>query len=408
MKTNPGRIAFFNNFAITAKGAIINLETNEEFSACNDPLCNHQNQYCEEMILKLNRSIMTSPSSTPDDLILYMTRTLFGVTTDEESQPLQALANDQIIRYHYYTGELVVLCEHLPGSGSSFYLDPKTENLIFYNYVVTDSGKEELALYIVNGWTGECRIVPTPDMNLSLEYAIDDTLYFRDFLSNAAYSMDLSREKLALDHAEMIDCIDISNGYAYYLEKVGEERLYVPDDILPLCEQYKKESFQDFELYDLYRVNIMDKDAQPELVAERVSSRIGCVENYVYYYEFAPEYLLSYFSYVSVLDRKFGNYRIDDPSVPHNAILFNVFAEEMGALHILDADTLEPVAVIDAEQYEISPPGTFSNSGVFIDFDGCEIEDFLEDSGRVARKSGYIPFNKPFLTDEDIIPLQWN
>ncbi|MBQ7337383.1 MAG: hypothetical protein IJW40_11725 [Clostridia bacterium] len=395
-----GGFAIWDHWALTTHGEFVDLTTYEMFSACNDPLCAHSSQHCAQNTLEWSEFVLVSPNSTQDDLIFYIQAMSSRQLSDGTMIP-----NKYLARYHYYTGEIVVLYDNLTVKAQSFGLDPATENLFVVDYINNDEGETERAIYIINGKTGKRQMIDIPCKSFSIKYAIGDILYCMDSINGTFYQIDLSVKEPVWETIEMINCIDVSHGYAYYLEKIGEEQLRVPDDIVPLCEQYGKEPVRNFESYNLYRVNIMEKNAHPELVAEGVTSMSGCVGNYVCYYEYEPKYLFSYFSFVSFADRTYGNYRIDDPNIPANAVLFNVFSENVGALHILDADTLEPIAVIDSEQYAIKPTFKLSTLGIFVDFEGCEVEHYLSGSGTTVIKAGYIPFAKGSLTDEDVVPI---
>ncbi len=335
-------------------GNVIALDTNEVFSACNDPLCDHTSHYyCAERILS-DSSIMVSPSSTPDDLILYLSRRLVNVKFDEETQTAEGLVNDQILRYHYYTGELVVLCENLLRFPNFFGLDPKTENIFFSSYAVNDAGESENTLYILNGKTGEMRTVPTSNRTFDPAYMVDDVLHGYLTADDMVYSIDLSSEEPVLEETGM-RCKSVYDRYAYYTEKVGEERLYVTDDVRALCEQYG-DPYKDFSIYDFYRVNIMEEDAEPELIARGVSEG-NCTGKYVYYYEYVtPQYIESYLTFrygteVLAANRsgRPTSYPLGDPDAPENMIMRHSFSKSDGEQHVLDMKTLEPVAESDAK-----------------------------------------------------------
>ncbi|MBQ7338218.1 MAG: hypothetical protein IJW40_07165 [Clostridia bacterium] len=407
--------AVWNGMVFTQAGMIINLETGEIFSACNDPLCDHTSEHCAENILKRATLIAVSPSSTKEDLVFYISRNLYEVTGDGTPEQLrEGISNHQIIRYHYFSGKVEILCEKLLRFPGTISIDPKTEEIYFPCYILNENEETEVALYILDTQTKQLRTVGSYKKTISPRYAIGDTLYCMASPSDGiVYSLDLSRERLTLEQT-MSTYTNVHGGYAYYKEKVGEERLYVSDDVIALCEQYGQ-TYKDFEIYDFYRVDITEEQAEPELIAERITEG-GCMGNYVYYYEDAPEYAYSYLTLTSgpaiaaaIRNGQSGEYRLDAPNIPKDVVLFNVFSQYRVAMHILDAVTLEPVTVLDSETYEFSPSGVYvADDGAFISIYESESEFSEQDDNTRLSKSGYLRFDKPFLTDEDIIPLTLN
>ncbi|MBQ8717796.1 MAG: hypothetical protein IJY66_00845 [Clostridia bacterium] len=126
---------FWKNWLFTPRAKIINLETGETFSVCNDPLCtNHNNKSCVQSIFIGVDAIMVSPASTQDDLVIYLGRREAASIVDDHT----VIHNYQLLRFHFYTGEVTVLAENLPGPQMLFWLDPKTENIFLSHYLLDD------------------------------------------------------------------------------------------------------------------------------------------------------------------------------------------------------------------------------------------------------------------------------
>ena len=197
-----------------------------------------------------------------------------------------------------------------------------------------------------------------------------------------------------------METVGVHGGYKYYAEKVGEQRIWVPDDVIPISEEHGKEPYRDFTKYDLYRVSILQENATPELVAQGIAE-YGVTDRYVYYLDFAPEYRGSH--WVATDFTKQGadivsHYAFDDPSVPEGAALRNIFREDYGPLHILDTVTLEQVATLDSEEcYMDIHTLEFMGKGVFAVFKNAD-----DLSMRTESLTGYLYFNKPLLDETDL------
>ena len=400
--SEPG--AFWNNLVFTSK-KIINLETGEAISICSDPLCDHRTDGCAKKVLMGADDILVSSASSQDDLILYVFNDEMNALPDET-----VTQNYQVLRYHFHTGEVTVLAENLPGDTFSFGIDPLTENLFFEQRSVNEIGETEYFLYILNGKTGELVILPTPNMVLNAKYMIGDVVYCLDGYSSGYYSIDLSQEELVI-HA--VETPEEYGDYRYYRENITQERVYVPDELLPLYEKYGKEPYQVFTKGDLYRVNLQEENAVPELVAQNISI-CGRIGDYIYYYEFAPRHVITYFlTYYHDSNgvRHFEKYTSDDPNVPEGASLVTEFNEYYAPIHILDADTLQEVAVIESQDYWIDPMFNLRlmGDGVFVTWQERAPEQYLykmtDAAASYIRKYffGYLYFNKSYLTDADTI-----
>jgi len=322
--------ALWNNLVFTSKAMVIDLETGETFSACSDPLCDHRGEGCARRVLLGADALLPSYSSTQDDLVLYIGRSDLVSIVDDHT----VTYNHRILRYHFYTGEVTVLAENLAGPNMLFSIDPATDNLFLNQSLVNDDGEHDLYLYIVNGKTGKVQILPTADMGLSAQYVIGDTVYCTHNKSGNSYCIDLSPKKPVVQETEM-ETVGVHDGYKYYAEKVGEQRIWVPDDVIPISEEHGKEPYRDFTKYDLYRVSILQEDASPELVAQGIAE-YGVNDRYVYYLDFAPEYRGSHWvatDFTKQVPDIVSYYAFDDPSVPEGAALRNIFREDYGPVH---------------------------------------------------------------------------
>ena len=394
----------WNGTAFTKEGIVVDLTTGESFSACNDPLCtNHTDSTCAVNILKSVSDFAVSPSSTQSDLIMYIARVQHVVTGNEKDQEYQAMANHQILRYHYYTGALEILRENLLRTVGSFAIDPLTEDIYYTTYVVDKNGDQQLAFCILNGITGKNRIVTTTSHEYSPMYARENILYCRGV--DMFYRIDLSKAEPVFEPTGY-QGNRIVDGYLYYMENIGSERVYAPDNIIAVSEEYGVPAYADYDFFNLYRKDITKEDAQPELIAEHVASG-SAASNCIWYLEAEPRYHTSFFWSDSRNSTGGQNaYSLDDPNVPVGARLLHAFSEHDSTLHVLDANTLEPITVIDLEQYYlfgIIP--SLQSEGIVAQFYGHSLEDYLDGKGFPKSFTGFIPFSKNILTDEDIIPM---
>lgn len=392
--------AFWNNWVITSKGKIINLATKEVFSVCSDPLCEHRGDRCLKNVFLGSRSLLVSPNSTQGDLIIYVANTKSSISEDKTVSQ-----NHRLLRCNYSTGEVSVLCENLPGPDFSLSIDSKTEVILFQQYLVNDVDEREYFLYLVNGKTGKVDILNI-NAPLSAKYVLDDMVYFGQS-GGSMYCIDLSKKELTLEESAT-EIPENHSGYVYYTENPFEERVYVPDDIVPLCEKYGQETYQDFTGYDLYRINILQENPKPELVAQRVL-KYGVNDDYVYYFEFDPQYVTSVL-YTQHYDergiKKIAMYSADDPDAPEADAMRNVFSGSYVPVHVLDTATLQEVAVIESEQYWIdSVQSKLMGDGMFVTWKGRAPEEYLTANSDIVRTKafGYLYFNKPYLTFEDTV-----
>ena len=394
---------FWNNLLFTSQAEVINIETGEVISACSDPLCNHSGDSCARSVL-LGANMLVSSSSSQNDLVLYISNNDTDISADKS-----VTRNYKILRYHFYTGEATVLAENLPSDPVFFGIDPLTENLYLQQRSVNEAGETEAFLYILNGKTGDLGVIPTPDMYLSVQCAVGDVIYCIDGNGSGYYSIDLLQEELAITAVAEPPLGNAS--YRYYRENITEERVYIPDELLPLCEEYGVEPYCVYTKFDMYRVKEGEEDTEPELVAQNVftGARAG---DYFYYYEFAPQYVCSYFVDYYTDEkgaRKSLSYSVDDPDVPQSARLFHSFRQYYVPIHILDAETLQEITVIESEEYWIEPLFNlhFANDGVFVTWEQRDTEaDFLKDENanlNRVRVFGYLHFNKPNLPYEDTV-----
>ena len=402
---SPGRGgAFFNNLLYTSMGTVINLAAREMFVACSDPLCNHSEWTCATVALKSSNGILISPNSAPDDLVFYLGERQF-VGIDEDRH---VTFNHRILRYHFYTGDLSVLAENLPSEPSSFCIDPWTENLFFQQRVVNEAGETEASLYILNGKTGKLEIIPTPNIYPSVRCAIGDVVYFTDPRDGMYYSVDLSqKERVVMEAEEPV----IDDTYRFYEDNPTEVQVPVPDELLPLCEEYGKKPYKTYTKHDLYRVKKGDKNATPELVAKDISY-FGYNDDYVFYCEFDPKYVIAY--YLTLYHdergvRQYQTYPLETVDVPQNADLVIDFEEYYAPIHVLDAKTLEEVAVIASEGYYIQPQSDLElvNDGIFVTWKYLDPQMYLRrltgGSDEVQKTFGYLYFDKHDLTYEDTV-----
>ncbi|MBR0443178.1 MAG: hypothetical protein IIX15_02440, partial [Clostridia bacterium] len=305
--------------------------------------------------------MVISPNSAADDLVFYLANTeLVGVGENH-----QGIFNHRILRYHFYTGDLTVLAEHLPSEPIGFSIDPQTENLFFDQHVVNEAGETEVSLYILNGRTGKLKIIPTPNIYPSVTCIIGDVVYLMNYKDGTSYSVDLSQKEPALMEAEPM----LNGSYLFYEDNPTEVQIPVPDELLPLCEEYGKEPYKIFTKSDLYRVIKGDESATTVLVAKDISY-FGYNDDYVFYCEFDPKYVIAY--YLTLYNdrgvRQYQTYPLDAPNVPHNANLVIDFEQRNAPIHVLDAETLEEVAVIYSEGYYIESTLDlrFVNDGAFV------------------------------------------
>lgn len=393
---------FWKNWLFTPKAKIINLETGETFSVCNDPLCtNHNDVSCVQSIFIGVDAIMVSPASTQDDLVIYLGR--------REAASIVGDQNYQLLRFHFNTGEVTVLAEHLPGPQMLFWLDPKTENIFLSQYLLDDEGNREAFLYVINGKTGKTDILPINDFELSMEYAIGDTVY--GSTSEGSYCIDLSQKEPVMKKTEM-ETRSVYGGYQYYAEVVAERRVWVPDDVIPISEEYGRQPYKDFTEYDLYRVSILQENITPELVAQGITT-YGMSENgkYLYYYDFAPQHVVSYFSCTREDEygmRRYDCYEIGAPDVPEDATLLNVFTKNHAAIHVLDVSTLQEITVIESDEYYLEPFQTcfqILGDGVSVGWQRRDPQAYMGMKTNWDKTYGYLYFNKPYLTFEDTVDI---
>ena len=384
-----------HDLVVTSSSLVIDLETLKSRYACGEEGCGHTKDSCPAYILRTGNTVLLSSDSTPDNVIGYISDTNRG----------------QIYRLDFSTGEKTVLCDKLPKDGFSFGIDPMTDNIFITLSVVGDDEQIEHYLYVVNGKTGQLRTLDTLDAGLRARYVIGDVVYCSDYLGDGSYRVDLSQESLALKETRL-ETEYICGGYRYYRENVVEERVSVPDDLISLCEAYGKEAYREFTKYDLYRVNVLQKDAAPEFVAANVIAS-GRNADYVYYYEFAPEHVVSYYMYYFQDEknvRHYESYTLDAANVPEGVGLVNEFNGYYAPIHILDAKTLKEVAVIDSEEYWIDPTSDLrlAGDGVFVTWQSRDEQVYVErlTTGRKKITFGYISFAKPNLTDEDTRVIQ--
>ena len=250
-------------------------------------------------------------------------------------------------------------------------------------------------------------ILPTPNMLLSARYVVDDTVYCLDSISGEYYCINLSHDELVI---QKVDTVKEYGDYRYYRENIVEEKIFIPDELLPLCEKYGVEPYRVFTKFDMYRVKIGEENAEPELVAQNILDG-GRVGDYFYYYEFAPQHVISYFIDYYADEkgaRHFLKYSLDDPDVPQSAHLVNEFNEYYVPIHILDVATLQEVTVIESEQYWVDPMYDLRlvGDGVFVTWQERDPLTYLNKmtNGYTPKRIfGYLYFNKPLLDETDLV-----
>ena len=381
----------WNGMAFSKSGTVTSLSTGEVFSMCNDPFCtDHSKETCAVRLMQDASYFVVSPSSTTEDMVIYMSLS----ETQIDTVNMVALANHQLIRYHYFTGEKEVIRENMLRPAGVWTLDPLTEDIYYMAYIVNEDDETEQVLCVVNGITDENRVILSSLDELKILYAEGDVLYG---YGKYIYRIDLSAKEPVPENTGY-QGYNILNGYLYYQEAVSTERLYVPDDLIKLSEQYGIAPYQDFTIYDFYRLDITKEDGEPELVASRIASGFAAGD-YISYIASAPQY------HCSVLYENAINYALDDPNVSSDAKLMHKFTAHDSTIYILDDETLETVTVIDLTQYQtLNIDLQTSSEGVFAQFYNYAPEDYLGINAP-SYFSGFIPYDKPFLTDEDIIPL---
>ena len=393
--------AFLNNLLFTNKGKIVNLETSEVFSACSDPLCDHKKDACADKVLFACESMVVSQNAAQGNTVLYLARKDLTALED-----MTATINHRLLRYNFTNGEVSILAENLPGPDIDIIFDPKTDNIFFSQQLINDEGAREHYLYVVNGITEKMYVFQT-DAKLYIQYAIGDVVYCWDDQNDIAYGIDFSGKEPVLAEAEFL-VAEAYGGYQYYHKNTSVERVYVPDDMISICEKKGQPTYKEYTKYDLYRRRAFEENAELELVAENiVYSTMN--DNYVCYYEFAPVYITSVLT-ASYYDergmKQYGSYFADDPDAPEKGVLRNQFSEYYVPIHVLDAETLQEVAVIDSEQYWIDASDfKLVGDGVFVKWQGRAPEEYLTQNSAVVRikGSGYLYFDQPYLTDEDMI-----
>lgn len=175
----------------------------------------------------------------------------------------------------------------------------------------------------------------------------------------------------------------------------------VPDEMLPYCEKYNAQTYGSFFNVDLYRLDLIKENSEPELLIEN-AYRTAINSNYFCYSTLAPTYRGSYLKHYGSFGAEL--YRYDDPACPPNATLVHAFSPNDGTVHVLRADTMEPIATVSTDKYDIEEmvSGVYT-SGIVVDLYDYSIESIL--SGDNHFKA-YIPFNKPVLTEEDAVRIQ--
>ena len=108
--------------------------------------------------------------------------------------------------------------------------------------------------------------------------------------------------------------------------------------------------------------------------------------------------------------RHFESYTLDAANVPESAGLVNDFNGYYAPIHILDAKTLEEVAVIDSDEYWIDPWSDLRlmGDGVFVTWQSRDEQIYIErlTTGRKKTTFGYLSFDKSHLTDEDTMVIK--
>ena len=393
--------AAIDQFAITKEGMIFDLTTGQGFSICSDPLCaDHSSDFCDAKMLQDATCFLASPSSETGEMILYVQ--LDGTTVDDET--MTAYTSRKLIRYHQATGKRITLLEST-SIINTWTLDPLTEDIYYFTYIVNEDNEAEPYLCVVNGLTGEHRIIARAPEIVKVQYIQEDVLYCYS-LSTLVYRLDLSAAEPVLERTEYYG-FPLQDGYVYYTETVGTERIHVPDDMVALSEQYGVAPYADFEYGNFYRVDVTREHAEPQLIAENVL--IGSAgHGHILYFHFSPQYFASV-----LVDKRpiFSGeeryaYLPDDPAAPSNVELTHGFSGHDSTVSVLDAETLEPMATIDLKTYRMTNLDTFSSDkGLFATFCGITPADYVMGNGTPPSFVGFIPYGKSVLTDEDIIPL---
>ena len=196
----------------------------------------------------------------------------------------------------------------------------------------------------------------------------------------------------------------VCNGYLYFTERKGDVlKCPVPDEIAPYCEKYNAQTHGEFRITDYYRLDLVKKDAVPELVVKNLQ-QISIGSQYICYTLLEPRYKTSYLQYPGKMGTQ--RYEVGDPDCPAGATLVHEFTPHNGTVYVIKVDTLELVTTVSSERYSIEFASCVeTTTGLVADFKDYSLDSIV--AGQMTFK-GYVPFNKPVLTEEDAVRIQLN
>ena len=388
-----GDYVIWNDMAFSKK-CVTNLLTGEVFSLCSNPLCGEKHDdLCAVNIMKDYDCFAVCSDDVSDDMIIYASHRIARVINGQLEE------THSFRRYNFSTGVQEILLDNVKLQGTAWRMDPVTKIIYYMAYEVNEDGESELGLYTLNTLTKESRRLSVLEEQLILTCIVENYMY--GFASRGIpYRFALDDDSFELEALPYTGYV--YNGYLYIEERKGTVRCAVPDEIVPYCEKYNAPAYRDFLSVDLYRLDLTKEDAKPELLIPNIYQ---CTINseYFCYTVLEPHYEISYLNDPQYFSKK---YELDDPRCPASATVTHEFSPHNGTLHIVQVDTMEPVATISSERYSIvNATCRATSAGIVADFYDYSMESILSGQKHFVA---YVPINKPVLTEEDAVRIQLN
>ena len=379
----------WNNMAFS-KTHVTDLSTGDVFSLCSNPMCgNIHDELCAINIMKHYECFVVCPDAANNDMIIY--------ASNREHTFVDGVlqVTDSFRKYNFSTGTQEILLDNLKLHGTDWRMDSETKTIYYMAYEVNESGVSELGLYAFNTESKENRKFGLISEQI-IPMCVSDQYAYAFSQNGTAYRFALDADTLQLETLPYKG--HIYDGYLYFVDCKDFVHYPVPSEILPYCEKYNAISQWDYYLADYYRLDLSKENAEPELVVENI---FQCTINdkYICYTVLEPKYQVSY---LRTINGKI--YDLQDDNCPTNVTLVHEFSPHSGTIFVLDVHTLEQIATITSERYSIENASCVATTtGLVADFKDYSLDSIF--AGQMTFK-GYVPFNKPVLTEEDAVRIQ--
>ncbi|MBQ7337772.1 MAG: hypothetical protein IJW40_04865 [Clostridia bacterium] len=394
---------FVWNGLLFGRTTMLDLSSGDSYSLCTNPFCDESHIGCEIELMNNVHLFVLDPNYDENGPVLlasYFDRRLENGVIVE---------TPYFLRYHFETREVEVLLKDFKLNSTPWAYDAKMQTIYYMIYKVKEdatsetTNETELVFCSLDVKSKKVREICVIEEQIIPGCIIGDTLY-TDSQSSTLYSINLREKSPQLIPTGYRNGYLVDGYYYYYTTSSSTVQTPVPDDVIPLCEKYGAAPYAQHRPKSSNRVDLTKADAQPELIAENIVYA-AVNRRYILVKELSPQYRYSYLNFSNAC------YPPNATNVPAASTLVHKFVDYDGSVEILRADTLESVAVIDLDScyFSVVDMNTFED-GMIGYFSPETLENLLQSKteGTSQTFAGYIPFNKPLLTDEDILPLNMN